>query len=224
MKNKLTILMLCASLAFTVSCKKDNTENAETTEATEAAEASAEAVKYTVNTTESTIDWTGSKPTGKHTGTINLAEGEFLVKNDSIESGKFVIDMNSITVTDLEAGNGKEDLEAHLKGLGKEDTADHFFNVKKYPNGTFEITGITKEEGKTMVEGNLTLKETTKNIKFPATITVTPEAVTLVSENFKINRTLWNVNYSSKSIFDNLGDKYVDDEIELKVNVKATKQ
>lgn len=216
--------MLCASLAFTVSCKKDNTENAETTEATEAAEASAEAVKYTVNTTESTIDWTGSKPTGKHTGTINLAEGEFSVKNDSIESGKFVIDMNSITVTDLEAGNGKEDLEAHLKGLGKEDTADHFFNVKKYPNGTFEITGITKEEGKTMVEGNLTLKETTKNIKFPATITVTPEAVTLVSENFKINRTLWNVNYSSKSIFDNLGDKYVDDEIELKVNVKATKQ
>ncbi|QEE49570.1 YceI family protein [Flavobacterium alkalisoli] len=223
MKNKLTILMLCASLAFTVSCKKDNTENAETTDATEAAEASAEAVKYTVNTTESTIDWTGSKPTGKHTGTINLSEGEFSVKNDSVESGKFVIDMNSITVTDLEAGNGKEDLEAHLKGLGKEDTADHFFNVKKYPTGTFEITGITQEAGKTMVEGNLTLKETTKNIKFPATVTVTPEAVTLTSENFKINRTLWSVNYSSKSIFDNLGDKYVDDEIELKVNIKATK-
>ncbi|RYJ45707.1 YceI family protein [Flavobacterium beibuense] len=223
MKNKLTILMLCASLAFTVSCKKDNTENAETTDATEAAEASAEAVKYTVNTAESTIDWTGSKPTGKHTGTINLSEGEFSVKNDSVESGKFVIDMNSITVTDLEAGNGKEDLEAHLKGLGKEDTADHFFNVKKYPTGTFEITGITQEAGKTMVEGNLTLKETTKNIKFPATITVTPEAVTLTSENFKINRTLWSVNYSSKSIFDNLGDKYVDDEIELKVNIKATK-
>ncbi|WP_417350365.1 YceI family protein [Flavobacterium alkalisoli] len=223
MKNKLTILMLCASLAFTVSCKKDNTENAETTDATEAAEASAEAVKYTVNTAESTIDWTGSKPTGKHTGTINLSEGEFSVKNDSVESGKFVIDMNSITVTDLEAGNGKEDLEAHLKGLGKEDTADHFFNVKKYPTGTFEITGITQEAGKTMVEGNLTLKETTKNIKFPATVTVTPEAVTLTSENFKINRTLWSVNYSSKSIFDNLGDKYVDDEIELKVNIKATK-
>src|SRR5690606_28126373 len=135
----------------------------------EAAEASAEAVKYTVNTAESTIDWTGSKPTGKHTDTINLSEGEFSVKNDSVESGKFVIDMNSITVTDLEAGNGKDDLEAHLKGLGKEDTADHFFNVKKYPTGTFEITGITQEAGKTMVEGNLTLKETTKNIKFPAT-------------------------------------------------------
>ncbi len=215
--------MLCASLALTVSCKKDNTDNAETTEAVEAKEATAEAVKYNVNTEESVIDWTGSKPTGKHTGTIKISEGEFAVKNDSVESGKFTLDMNSITVTDLEAGNGKEDLEGHLKGLGKEETADHFFNVNKYPTGTFEITGITQEEGKTMVEGNLTLKETTKNIKFPATITVTPEAVTLVSESFKIDRTLWKVNYSSKSIFDNLGDKYVDDEIEIKVNVKAAK-
>lgn len=215
--------MLCASLALTVSCKKDNTENAETTEAVEAKEATAEAVKYNVNTEESVIDWTGSKPTGKHTGTIKISEGEFAVKNDSVESGKFTLDMNSITVTDLETGNGKEDLEGHLKGLGKEETADHFFNVNKYPTGTFEITGITQEEGKTMVEGNLTLKETTKNIKFPATITVTPEAVTLVSESFKIDRTLWKVNYSSKSIFDNLGDKYVDDEIEIKVNVKAAK-
>lgn len=215
--------MLCASLALTVSCKKDNTENAETTEAVEAKEATAEAVKYNVNTEESVIDWTGSKPTGKHTGTIKISEGEFAVKNDSVESGKFTLDMSSITVTDLEAGNGKEDLEGHLKGLGKEETADHFFNINKYPTGTFEITGITQEEGKTMVEGNLTLKETTKNIKFPATITVTPEAVTLVSESFKIDRTLWKVNYSSKSIFDNLGDKYVDDEIEIKVNVKAAK-
>lgn len=223
MKNKFTLLMLCASLALTVSCKKDNTENAETTEAVEAKEATAEAVKYNVNTEESVIDWTGSKPTGKHTGTIKISEGEFAVKNDSVESGKFTLDMSSITVTDLEAGNGKEDLEGHLKGLGKEETADHFFNVNKYSTGTFEITGITQEEGKTMVEGNLTLKETTKNIKFPATITVTPEAVTLVSESFKIDRTLWKVNYSSKSIFDNLGDKYVDDEIEIKVNVKAAK-
>ncbi|WP_417365501.1 YceI family protein [Flavobacterium beibuense] len=223
MKNKFTLLMLCASLALTVSCKKDNTDNAETTEAVEAKEATAEAVKYNVNTEESVIDWTGSKPTGKHTGTIKISEGEFAVKNDSVESGKFTLDMNSITVTDLESGNGKEDLEGHLKGLGKEETADHFFNVNKYPTGTFEITGITQEEGKTMVEGNLTLKETTKNIKFPATITVTPEAVTLVSESFKIDRTLWKVNYSSKSIFDNLGDKYVDDEIEIKVNVKAAK-
>ena len=215
--------MLCASLALTVSCKKDNTENAETTEAVDAKEATAEAVKYNVNTEESVIDWTGSKPTGKHTGTIKISEGEFAVKNDSVESGKFTLDMNSITVTDLETGNGKEDLEGHLKGLGKEETADHFFNVNKYPTGTFEITGITQVEGKTMVEGNLTLKETTKNIKFPATITVTPDAVTLVSDSFKIDRTLWKVNYSSKSIFDNLGDKYVDDEIEIKVNVKATK-
>ena len=37
--------------------------------------------------------------------------------------------MNSITVTDLKEGDGKEDLEAHLKGM-KEDNADHFFQRK----------------------------------------------------------------------------------------------
>lgn len=221
MKNRLTILMLCAALSFTVSCK-DKTENAETTEAAEAKEASAEAVTYTVNPAESKIEWTGSKPTGKHTGTINLSKGEFSVKDGVVEAGKFTLDMKSITVTDLKEGDGKEDLEAHLKGM-KEDSADHFFNTNKYPEGTFEITAITDEGGKKMVEGNLTLKDITKNVKFPAAITVTDNAVELTSETFKINRTLWNVNYSSKSVFDDLGDKYIDDEIEVKVNVKATR-
>lgn len=222
MKNRLTILMLCAALSLTVSCKKDTTENAETTEAAEAKEAPAEAVKYTVNTAESTIDWTGYKPTGKHTGTINLTDGEISVKDGAVEAGKFTLDMKSITVTDLKEGDGKEDLEAHLKGM-KEDNADHFFNVNKYPTGTFEITAITEEGGKKMIEGNLTLKDVTKNVKFPASINVTDNAVDITSETFKINRTLWNVNYSSKSVFDNLGNKYIDDEIEVKVNIKATR-
>ncbi|MFM7897137.1 MAG: DUF1731 domain-containing protein, partial [Flavobacterium sp.] len=32
-----------------------------------------------------------SKPAGKHNGTINLKSGEVAVKNDSIQSGKFVM-------------------------------------------------------------------------------------------------------------------------------------
>ena len=98
-----------------------------------------------------------------------------------------------------------------------------FFNVNKYPTGTFEITAITEEGGKKVVEGNLTLKDVTKNVKFPATINVTDNAVDITSETFTINRTLWNVNYSSKSVFDDLGNKYIDDEIEVKVTIKATK-
>ena len=223
MKNKLILFLFCTSLGISVSCKKDTSGNAETKDAVKAKETTAEAKKYIVDTGSSTLNWVGSKPTGKHTGTINLSEGEIYVVGDSVESGKFIIDMKSISVTDLKAADGKEDLEGHLKGLGKDDSADHFFNTNKYPTGTFQITTITHEMGKTMVEGNLTLKDVTKSIKFPAVITVSESTVTLESESFKINRTLWNVNYSSKSVFDNLGDKYIDDEIEIKVNVKANK-
>ena len=47
--------------------------------------------------------------------------------------------------------------------------------------------------------------------------------MTIKSEPFMINRTEWNVNYASKSVFDDLKDKFVEDNIELTVNVKVLK-
>jgi polyisoprenoid-binding protein YceI len=223
MNKRFILALLCAGLFTTISCKKETAAEAEVTEPVEAKEVSRSSEKYTVDAINSKIDWVGSKPTGKHTGTINLTDGEIFLKDSIIETGKFTIDLKSITVTDLKAGDGKEDLENHLKGLGKEADADHFFNTNKYPTGLFEVTGTTSENGKAMVEGNLTLKGITKNIKFPATITVTENSITLVSDSFKINRTLWNINYSSKSMVENLGNQYINDDIELKVNVKANR-
>ena len=213
------VLALCLSVI--ISCKKDaSVEEAEVTEAVETAPVTNEAKSYKADAAASKIEWSGSKPTGKHTGTISISEGEVFVKDNALASGKFTIDMKSITVTDLKAGDGKEDLEAHLKGL-KEGSADHFFNTTKFPTGTFEITGLSKEGDKTMIEGNLTIKGTTKNIKFPATINITDNLVLIDSETFTINRTLWNVNYNSKNVFENLGNDYINDDIELKVSIKA---
>ena len=101
----------------------------------------------------------------------------------------FVIDMNSIVVTDLVAGDGKEDLEAHLKGTGDKAGEDHFFNATKFPESKFEITGITSIEGKTTVNGNLTIKNITKPVSFPAKVTYEGDTMMLVSEAFMINRT-----------------------------------
>lgn len=226
MKNRIASLLFLSAMTLTVSCKNDKATEAETTEAGEVKEVSGEAAQYNVDVKASKIDWTGSKPTGKHTGTIMLTDGAVFLKDGMLDSGKFNIDMNTIVVTDLKAGDGKEDLEAHLKGTAadaKEADMDHFFNVKKFPTGSFEITSAKTENGKTSVEGNLTLKGITKNVKFPATVTVSGDSVTLESDVFSINRTLWNVNYASKSVFDNLGDKFVNDDIELKVSVTAKK-
>ncbi len=212
--------MIAGISLATVGCKNDNKE-AITSDAAEVAVADEAAVLFVVDTTASVIEWKGKKPTGTHTGTIHLDNGTFMANDSIVESGTFVIDMNSINVTDLQ-GEQKQNLESHLKGTveGKED---HFFNVNKYPQGNFEVTGITQKDGRTMLQGNLTLKEETKNVEFPVNITRNGETLMLTSEPFTIDRTQWGVNYGSKSIFDNLGDSFVNDEIELVINVKATK-
>ncbi|MUU78095.1 YceI family protein [Winogradskyella endarachnes] len=216
MKTKIfKIFSLVAVITF-ASCG-EKAKEAETTKAEEAAIAEVTAKTYTVNTTDSNIEWKGFKPTGSHTGTIAVKEGNLSINDGIIESGKFVIDMNSIVVTDIpaeEEGNGK--LVGHLKN------AD-FFNVEAHPTATFEVTGVKTTEGKTMLSGNLTIKEKTNNISFPITVTETDNNVTLISETFTIDRSKWNIEYGSKSFFDNLGDKFINDDMEIKVSLTATK-
>ena len=122
-----------------------------------------------------------------------------------------------------EAGDGKEDLEAHLKGTveGKEN---HFFDVSKFPSAAFEITGTESlAAGKTRLSGNLDIKGQKHNISFPVNITNDGDQMIIESEAFTIDRTKWNVNYGSKSIFEDLGDKFINDDIELKISIKAKK-
>ena len=219
-KIVLKIALVTIIISGLVACKEKGTD-ATTGEAQEVAEATATALDYQVNPETSQIIWKGEKPTGKHHGTVKLASGTLAVKDGVIEAGKFSIDMNSITDLDLE-GKMKENLEAHLKGTvaGKEGD---FFNVTKYPFATFELTGISEKEGKSIVSGNLTIKEKTHAIEFPATIISEENSVTLTSEPFQIDRTKWDVNYGSKTIFGNLGDKFINDMMELTVNIVASK-
>jgi polyisoprenoid-binding protein YceI len=222
MKNWLIAALLALSVTGVFSCKKES-EAAPATEAVETKPVAPQSEKFTVDTTASVITWTGAKPTGQHTGIIRLSGGEVFVKNDSIETGKFVINMKSITVTDVTDAQEKKSLEDHLKGV-KKGAEDHFFNTHKYPAGNFEITGLTTENGIPILQGNLTLKDITKNIQFPATVNVDGNKVTINSESFKINRILWKINFSSKSVFENLGNNYINDDIEVKFSVVATKQ
>jgi polyisoprenoid-binding protein YceI len=207
------VALLGLGLLLFVSCKKE--EKVEPT----SVEAGINGV-FTADST-STIAWIGSKQTGKHSGSIKIKNGEFTVENGKITEGKFTIDMNTISVEDLE-GEDKAKLEGHLKGL-RNDVEDHFFNVAKYPEAVFEVTAFMNENGSDMLEGNLTIKNKTNKIKFPISVSEEQEVVTMSSAEFNINRTLWGVNYGSKSIFDDLGDKFIDDDITLQINLKAKK-
>ena len=215
--NIFTVIALCTAV---IGCKK--AKEANTSEAEAAAVSESTTQKYVANVTESTLEWKGFKPGGSHNGTINIESGIFHVDNNVLKSGTFLIDMKSINATDLE-GDDQAGLNSHLMGTveGKEN---HFFDVNKFPTGAFEITGTQAAEGgKTMLSGNLALKGNKHNVTFPVTITNEGGIMTITSDAFTINRTKWGINYGSKSIFDNLGDKFINDDIELKITVKAKK-
>lgn len=218
-KNVLAVIAL-AALSFT-SCKKN--ETAVTGDQQEVTAPAAEATTFNVDAANSLINWEGGKVTGdKHMGTISLQSGTFAVVEGKVTNGSFVIDMNSIAVTDITDAEKKAMLEGHLKGATAEN-ADHFFNTTKFPTSKFEITSVTEENGVTMVEGNMTIKEVTKSIKFPAKIDVTETDVTLATDEFTINRTDFGVNFNSGKFAQDLGDNVINDDIKIKLTVKGLK-
>jgi len=209
-KNILSLLIIVATGIAIVGCKNKTTE-ATTTNTDTAMVAEYVGDTYDVNLEASTIEWQGFKPTGSHKGTINITNGSFTTHEGSIQGGSFVIDMNSIKESESNAR-----LEGHLK------SAD-FFEVEKYPTANFEVTGLEEKDGRTMLSGNLTLKDATNNVTFPVTVTSDADVITVTSEVFTIDRSKWNVRYGSKSFFDDLKDKYINDDIELKITVTANK-
>lgn len=209
-KNIFNLLIIVATGIALVGCKK-NAEEVTTTKTETAMLAEHGDDKYTVNLGESTIEWQGFKPTGSHKGTINIASGTFTTHEGEIQSGSFEIDMNSIKESE-----GSARLEGHLK------SAD-FFDVEKFPTASFEVTGLETKDGNSMLSGNLTLKDATNNVTFPVTVTNEADVLTVSSEVFTIDRSKWNVRYGSKSFFDDLKDKFINDDIELKITVKANK-
>lgn len=215
-KNSLKVLGMAAVIAFTASCKEAQNE-VDAMDAADEAVATAAAVVYKVDTAASNIAWIGSKPTENHTGNLSLQSGEVTVNGEALESGEFTIDMNSIEVTDL-TGDKAASLKAHLTGE-REGTSSDFFNTAKYPTAKFVVTGL---EGNTL-SGNLTLKDVTKNVSFPVAVSYEGDKMMLNSETFTINRTDWGIKYGSGSFFDLAADKTISDDIQLTVNLIASK-
>lgn len=216
MKSTTLKLTVMAFLAFGVfSCK--NNENKEEQVLEAAAEASETAISYEVDTDASVIKWEGKKPTATHYGTVKLSSGVLMANNRVFEAGSFVIDMATINDEDLE-GDEKAYLEAHLKGTVEGKEGD-FFDITKYPTASFELTGI---EGDT-VKGNLTIKDKTNPVEFTANVQVTDDELIIESEEFGLDRTKWGINFMSRSIFTDLGDKFVNDTMNITVYIVAKK-
>ncbi|MBC6425689.1 MAG: YceI family protein [Ekhidna sp.] len=162
-----------------------------------------------VNASASTVKWVGKKVTGQHNGNIALKGGRLEMEGDQLVGGIFTIDMTTINCEDL-SGDTKEKLEGHLK-------SDDFFGVKIYPTSTFVITrAVPQGTGSYKIVGNITIKDTTEEIQFPATLKKEDGKV-IATADITIDRSKFNVRYGSGSFFDNLGDKTIYDNFELSV-------
>lgn len=218
-KHSLNLLASAVLIITATSCK--NGKKAETTEAKpveQITEPVASTESYKAIAEQTFVTWDAKKIVGGHQGTINASTGILEVTDGKISGGNFIIDINTIKATDIEPGEKNDKLVAHLKN-------EDFFDVAKFPNGAFQITSVTEKEGKTMIAGNLTLKDVKKNIEFPAMVAVNGDVATIKSEPFNLDRTEWNINFHSGKITDAaaLGDKLIKDEVEITVNITAKK-
>ncbi len=157
----------------------------------------------------STVSWVGKKVTGSHSGDVSLKEGTLIFKGSKVVGGNFTVDMTSITVTDLKPGQGKENLEGHLKN-------EDFFGVEKFPTAKLVFKSIgEKSAGVYSVTADLTIKGVTNSINFELKV-----ANGSATANFNVDRTKYDIKYGSGSFFSNLGDKTINDEFELSAKLK----
>ncbi len=173
----------------------------------------------TFKISEGSIFWSGQPAIGKaHNGTIRVSGGELLVNQGRLLSGLVGIDMNSITVTDINDGGERRDLEGHLKH-------SDFFEVQNYPTGEFkfdEVLPSNQPDFNWVISGQLTLKGKTNPVNIPVKMTVNGDELVASSPAFHINRTQWGINFRS-GLLGTSADKLIQDMIILSLQVKGKK-
>jgi len=171
---------------------------------------------YTVNTEASVINWTGEKVIGNsHEGTLKFKSGELNIEDGELVGGNFVVDMTTLDNNDL-SGKMKAKLVGHLK------SAD-FFNVSEHNTSSLTIKKVGKDRnGLAQITADLTIKGNTEKVTFPAFMQEKGDKI-VASAELIFDRSKFNVRYGSGSFFDNLGDKAIEDEIKIQVNLQAAK-
>lgn len=144
------------------------------------------------------IEFTGTKPGGKHDGGFKRVTGEVVLADGAAPQVDLEIDCASLYSDNFM-------LTWHLKG-------GDFFNVKKHPKARFTSTSIDRTERGYKINGNLTFLGVTKPVSFPAVITA-GDALRL-NGAVAINRQDFGMTY---------GKGKIDDLVEVRFNVDTSR-
>ncbi len=224
MKNLKLLSLFIVAMAMLQACNNPEGERTETGEAQEVKES--EGNIYKVDSDASTVEWLGTKPGGKHWGNVPVSEGKIKIKDGEITGGEFVMDMKKLKVDDPQDPKPKERLRKHLK-------SPDFFAVDSFPTSKFEITKVAKLDGETTddgmelthkISGNLTMRGNTRNVSFRAQVNILEDRIEAKTPQFLIDRTRWDVNFGSKSVFGDAVNTVIHDDIGITIKLKAEKQ
>jgi polyisoprenoid-binding protein YceI len=226
--TNLIYLAAILALGFNACTDAPESDKAETSEAKAVETASGES--YKVDPAGSKIEFIGTKVTGYHLGEIKIKNGELAVKDGNVTGGNFILDMTSLDIYGGKDTAADNKLEGHLK-------SKDFFEVQGNPEATFVVTSVKPFTGTVKdtvdkrqeaiskykvsnpthtISGNLTIKGVTKNIEFPAQVTISANSVDALAK-FNIDRREWNIVYPGKP------DDLIRDQVHLGIALKAAK-
>jgi polyisoprenoid-binding protein YceI len=175
---------------------------------------------FTIDTANSTIRFIGYGVGKNHPGKFKVSSGTVAIKGNEITGGDFIINIQSLELEQKDDMiQGK--LRPHL-------LSGDFFDAEKFQTAKFEITHVepykADEKDTSIVKGanfnisgNLTIKDITKNVTFPAHVDL--DAYTLKAKgDFDIDRTQWKMNYGNDKT---LGDKFISEKVNIELNIQA---
>lgn len=217
MVRNIQCIMACSLLLFGIACKQSGSSSKLTADAPELANSKQDSFK--LDTAQSIIYWQGSSPTGAHNGSLKFKSGILYGSNMQIQSGDLLIDMNQIVVLDISDPSDRHDLESHLKD------AD-FFDINQYPTAAFTIHHINELKdsvNNVSASGILKIKDRSNPLQVNGKIDYSKEGIMVSIPEFTIDRTAFNIMYSSKKILASLKDGFIHDEVKLTIKIVALK-
>ncbi len=177
---------------------------------------------YTINTANSFIEWTAKKKIIANyvdKGFFRISDGEITIdENETLVTGDVAINVTSLEVTETGVGGG-------FSGLARDMLSGRFLDVEQFPTATFTVTSVELGRKNTFdVAGDLTIKSVTQPVEL--TMEVQPISINSIQlvGGLEIDRTEYDVTFGSDRFFDDLGDKVIDDMVQLGISLQATLQ
>ena len=215
----LFVIMLCLAIALSAAsgCGKkvetppdtppaSGTQETATTDETPTAVPEGEMVTYAIDPDYSAVMWNATVPIGTREGGWTLFEGTITMVEGHPETMKVdvTVDMTSAYADDPE-------ITKKLKG------DEHFFKPGTYPTSTFTTKSAKKTADGYSVTGDFTIRGITKELTFPATVTVEGDKLTAEAK-VEMKRQDFDITYNST-----LGDYVIQDMCQLILEIVANK-